>query len=102
MTDHADHRAAAGRPAASAALAELAQRYWDGAMAGQPLFATSIGDHRFDDRLRPNGPGFAEREIAWLEPLGAAARAIPGDDLDPVDAVTRDELIDTIASEIEA
>ncbi|HET7471846.1 MAG TPA: DUF885 domain-containing protein [Candidatus Limnocylindrales bacterium] len=102
MTGPVHDAAARTRSEAAATLADLAERYWDGAMAGQPLFATSIGDHRFDDRLRPNGPGAAEREIGWLEPIGSAARAVPRDALDPLDAVTRDELVDTIDGELDA
>ena len=84
---------------ASRTLAELADRYWDGALAAQPVFATSIGDRRFDDRLRPNGPGAAAAEIAWLEGLEAEVRGIPTDGLDPSELVTRDELLDRMRAD---
>ncbi|HME19076.1 MAG TPA: DUF885 domain-containing protein, partial [Nitrososphaerales archaeon] len=37
--------------AESRSLAELAKEYWESRMADEPLYATVLGDRRFDDRL---------------------------------------------------
>ncbi|HET8818808.1 MAG TPA: DUF885 domain-containing protein [Xanthomonadaceae bacterium] len=37
--------------AADTAFASLSQRWLDGAMRLQPVYATQVGDHRFDDRI---------------------------------------------------
>jgi uncharacterized protein (DUF885 family) len=40
----------------------LADRYWDGLLEAEPLFATQVGDERFDDRLPdPSEAGLARR-----------------------------------------
>jgi uncharacterized protein (DUF885 family) len=40
----------------------LADRYWDGLLEAEPLFATQVGDERFDDRLPdPSEAGIARR-----------------------------------------
>ncbi|HEX8100374.1 MAG TPA: DUF885 family protein, partial [Actinomycetota bacterium] len=41
----------------------LVDQYWDGFLSTEPLFATQIGDDRFDDRLPdPSEAGLAERD----------------------------------------
>jgi uncharacterized protein (DUF885 family) len=86
----------------AAALAELAQRFWDGEMAAEPIAATALGDRRFDDRLRDNGPGAADAEIVRLEAILGEARRIPADTLSAEDRITRDELIALAAGEADA
>jgi len=39
-----------------AALDRLASEFWDLALELQPLFATSLGDHRFDALVSPVAP----------------------------------------------
>src|SRR5690349_17163529 len=89
-------------PAAGAALAALAERFWDGEMAAEPVAATALGDRRFDDRLRANGPAARVAEVARLEAILAEARRIPEDDLSAVERTTRHELIDVAAGELAA
>jgi uncharacterized protein (DUF885 family) len=89
-------------PDPAAALAELAQRFWDGEMAAEPIAATALGDRRFDDRLRDNGPGAADAEIVRLEAILGEARRIPADTLSAEDRITRDELIALAAGEADA
>jgi uncharacterized protein (DUF885 family) len=89
-------------PDPAAALAELAQRFWDGEMAAEPIAATALGDRRFDDRLRDNGPGAADAEIARVEAILGEARRIPADTLSTEDRITRDELIAVAAGEADA
>jgi len=80
-------------PLMSAALAALADEAWDGTMAANPLYATSIGDRRFDDRLADNSPEGEAAEIRRLDGLLERAGAIPADGLSTTDRVTRTALI---------
>src|SRR5215471_4501144 len=83
----------------STALADLAAEVWDADMAGQPVFATSLGDRRFDDRLRPNGPGAIAAEIDRANAFVRRAEAIDPGSLGAGDRVTRAALIDHIERE---
>ena len=47
----------------SKALAALAKEYWEMRLEAEPLYATVLGDRRFDDRLQDITPqGRAKRE----------------------------------------
>jgi len=82
-------------------LATLAAAVWDSQMAAHPVYATSLGDRRFDDRLRDNAPGAlaadAERLAGWqrqaeaIEPVG-----LPRDE-----RVTHAALLDFLRCELE-
>ena len=63
----------------AAALARLAQEAWDAEMASQPVSATALGDRRFDDRLRPNGPGAIANDVDRATRLIRRAEAIDPD-----------------------
>jgi uncharacterized protein (DUF885 family) len=84
---------------ASNALAELAAEAWDQVIAAQPVFATSLGDRRFDDRLRPNDPGALDREAARLAVFARRAEAIDPAGLSAGDRVTRSALLDFLGYE---
>ena len=88
-------------PEASARLSALAAEAWDGFLATQPVFATSLGDRRFDDRLSPNGPGASEANGERIDALLRRARALDPAGLSPADRVTRDALIDFLGSELD-
>jgi len=88
-------------PDASARLAELAEEAWDGFIATQPVFATSLGDHRFDDRLTPNGPGAAEANGERVDALLRRTGALDAAALSPADRVTRDALLDFLRYELD-
>ncbi|HET7031030.1 MAG TPA: DUF885 domain-containing protein [Candidatus Limnocylindrales bacterium] len=83
-------------------LATLAERFWDGEMAAEPLAATALGDRRFDDRLRPNGPGARDAALERLRSVLDDAQAIPAADLGPRDRTTLDELITVAGAELDA
>ncbi|MEJ2602093.1 MAG: DUF885 domain-containing protein [Gammaproteobacteria bacterium] len=77
--------AASPAPAPSAAerLDRLFEEYWEAALALDPVRATYIGDHRYNDRYPVTiSPAHiaAERELA--ERMLAAAEAIPFEELD--------------------
>ena len=78
---------------ASAELARLADEAWDGALAANPIGATSIGDRRFDDRLEDISPGAVAAERRRLADLLERIRSVPDDALDGRDAVTREALL---------
>jgi uncharacterized protein (DUF885 family) len=87
-------------PGEPEALARLAAEYWDTFLETHPLFATAVGDARFDDRLSdptPEGTAAARARFAALRDRAAA--------LDPgllagEDAVTLSALRETIDSDI--
>ncbi len=86
--------------ASSTALTALAAEYWEAVAADEPLFATSIGDRRFDDRLKDQRP---EARAAWAAQLdGLAAREASLDDagLDAADRVTRSALRESIRGDL--
>ena len=83
----------------STALADLAAEAWEQVISGQPVYATAIGDRRFDDRLRANAPGALDREAAELADLSARANAVDPAGLSAGDLVTRSALIDFLGYE---
>lgn len=94
--------------AGPAALADLADRYWEARLEASPLSATFLGDHRYDDRVDDLSAeaeqALAERWQGFLDEADAiAADTDDGAALDETDRVTlgllRDELreaIDTV------
>src|SRR4051812_26418005 len=86
---------------ASSALADLAQRVWDGHMAAHPVYATALGDRRFDDRLRANGPGAIEDDVRRLSSALDEARAIDATGLSAADRITHGALLDFLGHELD-
>ena len=56
-----------------AALGELAADYWNAWLERHPVFATQLGDRRFDDRLADNS---ARARDAWRAQLDAFGRCL--------------------------
>lgn len=94
MTDRSD----TSRP--TGAARELADRFWDGLLSIEPLFATVVGDERFDDRLPdPSEEGLTRRrdfyDSALAELEGLDRSALDEDDrttLAVLEAASRREL----------
>lgn len=86
-------------PAAST-LRAIADEYWEARLEAHPLYASFIGDHRFDDRADDLS---VEHEQAlrrrWTQ-LRARAADVAAEQLDDVDQVTRDLLIDELDTAI--
>jgi uncharacterized protein (DUF885 family) len=90
-------KAAASAPASHDALAAASARFhalldteWNWQMETNPEWATSIGDHRFDDRLSDNSPAGVARVEAhdrdWLAALQRVDRTqLRGEDLISLD-----------------
>ncbi len=65
-------------PIPARSLDELAAAYWDAFLETNPLFATTVGDPRFDGRLPDPTPDGASAERARLAGLLAEADALDG------------------------
>jgi uncharacterized protein (DUF885 family) len=77
----------------NAAVNDLADRFWDGILERDPMWATLLGDSRFDERWPDLGPdGRAAEESAYRATLEEAS-SIPADGLGPEQVITRDLMI---------
>ncbi len=70
----------------------LAEEYWEAQLEASPLFATYMGDHRYDDRVDDLSVETEQARRATWTDLEARAAALDGI-LDETDAVTRDLLL---------
>jgi len=73
----------------NAAVNDLADRFWEGILERDPMWATLLGDERYNDRWPDLGEaGRAADEAAFRETLDEASR-IPAESLAPeVDSAT--------------
>lgn len=73
-------------------VVDLADRFWQWFLSRQPIYATVLGDERYDDRLSdPTAEGRAE-EVAGLKGFLEDAQQIDRDLLDQEDTITLDML----------
>jgi uncharacterized protein (DUF885 family) len=70
------------------ALRALLADHWEWTLATSPEWATSLGDHRFDDRISDGSHAAVEAERAAAQKLLDRARAIDAGALEPADRVT--------------
>ena len=71
---------------------DLADRFWQWFLARQPIYATVLGDDRYDDRLPdPSAQGRAD-EVAALKGFLADAREMDRQGLSQEDTITLDML----------
>ena len=90
----------AARATAAQDLDRLCQVYWQKTLERSPVTATSLGDHRWDDRLPDNsraGIAAGRRDLAWTLDR---AKHIDVKALDPAGRVTRSALIETVSGQI--
>jgi uncharacterized protein (DUF885 family) len=86
----------------NAAINELADRFWEGVLERDSMWATVLGDERYNDRWPDLGPdGRAAEEAAFRATLAEAA-AIPPESLEPEQIITRDLLILVSENHLEA
>ena len=86
--------------APSAVLRDLADRYWEARLEASPLFATFLGDHRYDDRVDDLSEAAEQRQRAtWLSFL-SEAEAIDEATLDETDQVTRRLLVEELGDAV--
>ncbi|HRW37291.1 MAG: DUF885 domain-containing protein [Acidimicrobiales bacterium] len=85
---------------ANDALRDLTDRYWEARLEASPLFATFLGDHRFDDQVDDlSEAGDAERRASWAGFL-AEAEALGDEGLDETDRVSRRLLVEELGDAI--
>lgn len=77
----------------SAALADLARRYWDHLAGSNPTSALLNGDHRFGDRMEDVTRATEDDSIGVLEGLAAEAERLDPSELTADESVTRSVLI---------
>ena len=86
----------------NAAVNELADRFWDGVLERDPVYATILGDDRWDDRLPDlGGRQGAPTRRALPRDAGGRGGDRPGG-LDPEQVITRDMLILVASTHLEA
>jgi len=85
---------------ATTALDALAADYWDAFLETDPIFATTIGDPRFDDRLPVMTAGERAAARSRFAALLARLDALPATDGDPAAATTRSALRESLDGDI--
>jgi len=70
------------------ALRDLLARHWDALLREEPLFATSLGDHRFDAAMPDFSPAGYARPRAARDRFLDEARALPAERLGADDRTT--------------
>ena len=70
-------------------LAQLADRYWDRVMEASPLWASLLGDHRFDAEAEDISREAEEALTADLDDIVAQAQGVDPAGLDKDDRITR-------------
>lgn len=97
--------AAASAGVSDPQLAALLVRHWEDTMRRDPLFATRLGDHRFDDRINDNSAaGMEDDRRARREFLAEAQKLAAAGTLQEGDAITVQlfiqDLQDAIAADV--
>jgi len=86
----------------NAAVNDLADRFWEGILERDPMWATLLGDERYNHRWPDLGEaGRAADEAAFRETLDEASR-IPVESLSPEQVITRDLLVLVCENHLEA
>jgi uncharacterized protein (DUF885 family) len=73
---------------APSAIDDLAERFWDGFQERNPLWATVLGDERWDDRLDDPTEAGRARELAALDELERGVDQLDAPDLPTEDRIT--------------
>jgi uncharacterized protein (DUF885 family) len=84
------------------AVNQLADRFWEGVLERDPLYATVLGDERYNDHWPDLGPDGRAADEAALREMLSDAKAIPTEGLDPEQVITRDMLIIVGENHLEA
>jgi uncharacterized protein (DUF885 family) len=84
------------------AIDQLADRFFDGVLEREPIYATILGDQRWDDRLPDLGAEGREAEAAAYRSVLTETDGISADGLDAEHVITRDMLILVANTHLEA
>ena len=79
-------------PGAESQVDALANRFWEGFLERNPVWATVFGDERYDDRLDDRSAAGRAADLAALDELERDAAALDHPDLPTEDRVTLDIL----------
>ena len=82
------------------ALRDLAEDFWQGFLRSDPIFATILGDRRYDDQLPDISPQGLAAERDRLRDVVRRARAIDPSDLEATERTTRSVLIDEVEGQL--
>ena len=74
------------------AVNDLAHRFWEAILERDTMWATVLGDERYNDRWPDLGPDGRAADEALYRSVLAEAEGIPADGLDPEQVITRDML----------
>ena len=96
--------AAAGSsvPSASDRLRELAEAFWEEHLRTHPMWATILGDRRYDDRLPDWSPATTRAQEEHLAATVGAANELDPEALSGAERVTRQMLIDEAGGQLAA
>jgi uncharacterized protein (DUF885 family) len=83
-------------------LGALLGHHWDWALSESPIFATTVGDHRFDDRIGDDSLEGIRARRRKNRAFLAQTRGIPRDRLSPRDRVTLDLFVESLEASIAA
>ena len=79
---------------AAAQLTDLADRYWESFLAYNPIYATYLGDRRFDALLDDRTDGARRARRSVLVDIRERTEKVPEDELEGEDRITRWALIE--------
>jgi len=82
-------------------LAAIADPYWERRLRDTPVFATSIGDRRYDDCLADISPEGRAAVLEHRQTVLAETQTIAEDDLEGNNRITRSALLTEVQSEID-
>ncbi len=80
-----------------ASVDDIATRFWEGFLERQPIYASMLGDRRYEDRLNDPGPLGRERDRELVTDALAAIADVDRDALDVEDGITVG-MLETIAT----
>jgi uncharacterized protein (DUF885 family) len=86
----------------NAAINEIADRFFEGVLEREPIFATILGDDRYDDRLPDLGAEGRAVEAKVYRALLEEVEPIDPSGLEPEQVITRDMLILVARNQLEA
>ena len=83
-------------------LKTLFEQQWENTLRESPVFATSLGDTRYNDRLSDEGLAAEARRLDSTRVFLARLRAIPRDSLSRSDQINRDIMERSLRDAVEA
>src|SRR5687768_7608710 len=79
-------------------LRKIADDYWEAQMAASPVYATFVGDHRYDHLMDEASEEAEAEHLATVAAIGRQAEAVDPDSLTAAGRVTRGLLLAEIAN----